>query len=188
MAQQIPVTPEAAVAAEDGPLYLAAPDIAWRRIVMVNVVFLGQPGAGDRNWVLVDAGLRGSTGLITGAAAERFGEGARPAAIVLTHAHFDHVGALEALIDAWDVPVYAHPLERPHLDGTAAYPPPNPAAGGGAMAWLSPLYPAARSTSVRICATSPPTAPFPTSPAGAGSTPPATPRATSRSGAPPTVW
>ena len=141
MAQQIPVSAEAALAAEDCPLHVAAPDIAWRRIVFVNVVFVGPPEAGDRNWMLVDAGLRGSTRLVTSAAASRFGEGARPAAILLTHGHFDHVGALADLIDAWDVPVYAHPLERPHLDGTADYPPPRPSAGGGLLAWLSPLFP-----------------------------------------------
>jgi glyoxylase-like metal-dependent hydrolase (beta-lactamase superfamily II) len=139
MAHQIPVA-EAAVAAEDGPLHLAAPDIAWRRLAMVNVVFLGPPDAGDRGWVLVDAGLRGTVGLIAGAAAERFGEDARPAAIVLTHGHFDHVGALAALIDRWDVDAYAHPAEMPHLDGSKAYPPPDRDAGG-LMSWLSPLFP-----------------------------------------------
>ena len=59
----------------------------------------------------------------------------------MTHGHFDHVGALDALAEEWDAPVVAHPLEAPYLDGTAAYPPPDPTVGGGLMAWLSPLYP-----------------------------------------------
>lgn len=71
----------------------------------------------------------------------RFGEGARPSAILLTHGHFDHVGALKELASQWDVPVYAHPLEMPYLTGRSKYPPPDPAVDRGAMSLLSPLYP-----------------------------------------------
>ena len=99
------------------------------------------PDAPDRGWVLIDAGLPGTAALIQSAAKARFGENSRPAAIVMTHGHFDHVGALVTLAEAWDAPVYAHPLERPYLDGTAAYPPPDPKVGGGLMAALSPLFP-----------------------------------------------
>ena len=118
-----------------------APDLAYRRLVMVNVVFSGRPGAGDREWVLVDAGVGGTKALIRGAAAERFGPESRPAAIVLTHGHFDHVGVLEDLAEEWDAPVFAHPLEHPYLRGEAAYPPGDPTVGGGLMAGLSGLYP-----------------------------------------------
>ncbi len=72
-------------------------DLAWLRTGIVNVYFFGRPQAGDRGWVLIDAGLSPWTTAIEDAAARRFGEGARPAAIVLTHGHFDHVGALETL-------------------------------------------------------------------------------------------
>jgi glyoxylase-like metal-dependent hydrolase (beta-lactamase superfamily II) len=37
----------------------------------------------------------------------------RVTAILLTHAHFDHVLAVPALVDAWQVPVLAHPAEAP---------------------------------------------------------------------------
>ena len=147
MTQQIPVDPAAraddaaADAQRDDGTHALAPDIAYRRLAIVNVVFVGAPGAGDRGWVLVDAGTVGTAGLIRSAAAARFGADARPASIVMTHGHFDHVGALEALAEAWDAPVYAHDLERPYLDGTASYPAPDPTVGGGAMALLSPLYP-----------------------------------------------
>jgi glyoxylase-like metal-dependent hydrolase (beta-lactamase superfamily II) len=118
-----------------------APDLAYRKLTIANVVFYGTPGARDGGWVLIDAGIPGSTSRIVDCAEKRFGQNARPAAIVMTHGHFDHVGALEDLAARWQVPVYAHPLEQPYLNGQAAYPPPDPTVGGGLMAWVSPLYP-----------------------------------------------
>ena len=118
-----------------------APDLAYKRLMIVNVAFYGVPGAGDRQWVLIDAGLPGTAGSIAKAAAQRFGPDARPAAILMTHGHFDHVSALQELAERWDAPVYAHALERPFLDGTTAYPPPDPTVGGGLMALMSPLFP-----------------------------------------------
>jgi len=147
MAQQIPLDPSAVVdssdndASRDDNTREICPDLAYRRLAIVNVVFLGRPHAGDREWVLIDAGVIGTTGLITAAAEERFGPRSRPAAIVMTHGHFDHVGALEELANRWETPVYAHALERPYLDGNASYPPPDPSVGGGLMSMLSPLYP-----------------------------------------------
>lgn len=117
-----------------------APDLGYLRTAIVNVYFFGAREAGDRNWVLVDAGMPGFAGSITRAAGRRFGRGARPAAIVLTHGHFDHVGGLGMLAKRWDAPIYAHSLELPYLTGEAAYPPPEPRVGGG-MAAMSPLFP-----------------------------------------------
>ncbi len=116
------------------------PDLVRLRCGIVNVVFIGPQGAGDRGWFLVDAGLTGSGPAIRAAARERFGD-ARPAAILLTHGHFDHVGALADLARDWDAPILAHRAERPFLDGTRSYPPPAPEVGGGSMAELSPLFP-----------------------------------------------
>jgi glyoxylase-like metal-dependent hydrolase (beta-lactamase superfamily II) len=116
------------------------PDLARLRIAFVNVYFAGAPG-GSAPWALVDAGLAMGAATILRVAAERFGVDARPAAIILTHGHFDHVGALEALLGVWDVPVYAHMAELPFLTGSADYPPPDPTVGGGIMARLSPMFP-----------------------------------------------
>ena len=119
-----------------GRVFEVAQDVACLELSIVNVLFVGRPQAGDRAWVLVDAGLTSSGPAIARAAAERFGYGARPSAIVLTHGHFDHRGALRELADLWDVPVYAHRLELPYLTGRSDYPPPDPTVGGGAVALL----------------------------------------------------
>jgi glyoxylase-like metal-dependent hydrolase (beta-lactamase superfamily II) len=115
--------------------------VAYQRLGIVNVIYYGVPVAGDRGWILIDAGLPGTARLIAAAAGSRFGEDARPSAIVMTHGHFDHVGALAELAERWDAPIYAHELELPYLDGRSSYPPPDPSVGGGAMSALSRFYP-----------------------------------------------
>jgi glyoxylase-like metal-dependent hydrolase (beta-lactamase superfamily II) len=106
------------------------------RTIMVNVFFVETAGGG---WMLVDTGLPGCSGSIRREAMRLFGR--PPEGILLTHGHFDHVGALPALAEQWRVPVYAHPLERPYVTGLSPYPPPDPTVGGGAQSWLSPLFP-----------------------------------------------
>ncbi|MGI4758938.1 MAG: MBL fold metallo-hydrolase [Janthinobacterium lividum] len=118
------------------PMDTIAPGVSGLRITFVNV--FGVIHA-DGTWTLIDAGIPGSASLIASWAEKHFGK--PPSALVLTHGHFDHVGAAKVLADRWDIPVYAHPLEFPYLTGERAYPPPNPGAGGGFMSLLSPLYP-----------------------------------------------
>ncbi|MGZ8383713.1 MAG: MBL fold metallo-hydrolase [Nitrospira sp.] len=136
---QVAVSPEVvAPSFSRGYLHELRADIAYARLAIVNVAFIGR--AEGKGWVLVDAGLAGSASYIRKAARTRFGE-EKPQAIVLTHGHFDHVGALENLLADWDVPVFAHPLECPYLDGRASYPPADAKVGGGLMSLMSPLFP-----------------------------------------------
>ena len=67
--QQVPINPGsvAATGADDCALE-AASDVAYRRLIFVNVVYVGQPGQPD--WVLVDTELPGTAGSIAGVAAD----------------------------------------------------------------------------------------------------------------------
>ncbi len=117
-------------------------DVQCLVLSIVNAYLVGPAGAGDRGWALVDTGFPTSHDEISAAAEQRFGRGSRPAAILLTHGHFDHVGSVGRLADLWDAPVYAHNLELPYLTGRSDYPPPDPTVGGGVMATVaSRLFP-----------------------------------------------
>jgi glyoxylase-like metal-dependent hydrolase (beta-lactamase superfamily II) len=106
------------------------------RIIFVNVFAV----RGASGWVLIDAGLNGSAGRIQRWAEQHFG-GTPPDAIVLTHAHFDHIGAIDELVEAWNVPIYAHHDELPYVTGQQLYPAPDPSVGGGLMARMASAYP-----------------------------------------------
>jgi len=118
------------------PLDAIAVGVVGVRVVIVNVFAVGGPDG----WTLIDAGLTGSAGRLRRWARELFGE-TPPDAILLTHAHFDHVGAIDELMGAWDVPVYVHRDELPYVTGERSYPPPDPSVGGGLMARMATLYP-----------------------------------------------
>jgi glyoxylase-like metal-dependent hydrolase (beta-lactamase superfamily II) len=110
------------------------------RILFVNVYIVANRRGFPKGWVLVDAGIQGSAKRIIAMAEAIFGPGARPTAIVLTHAHSDHTGALEELLEHWDVPVYAHELEIPYLTGRSSYPPADPTVGEGMMSLMSVFF------------------------------------------------
>jgi glyoxylase-like metal-dependent hydrolase (beta-lactamase superfamily II) len=81
-------------------------------------------------WVLIDSGTHGYADTISEAAEQRFGADKPPESIYLTHGHFDHAGSAGTLAEQWDVPIYAHRLELPFVDGRSKYPPPDPTVGG----------------------------------------------------------
>ncbi|API92896.1 MBL fold metallo-hydrolase [Virgibacillus pantothenticus] len=114
-------------------------DVYYYTDQMVNIGFIGYPEKGD--WVLVDAGLPHAAPEIKSVVVDRFGKGSKPAAILLTHAHFDHVGGLADLIEEWDVPIYAHPKELPYVRGEKSYPKPDSSVEGGLLAKIADLYP-----------------------------------------------
>jgi len=113
-------------------------DIECLQFNIVNSFLIGKEGAQD--WVLVDTGLSHSYDYIIKRAKKRFGEHP-PKAIILTHAHFDHVGSLLELANYWTVPVYAHQEEIPYITGEADYPVADPNVDEGWVAKVSPYFP-----------------------------------------------
>jgi glyoxylase-like metal-dependent hydrolase (beta-lactamase superfamily II) len=128
----IPIPDKEVVALEK-----VADGLAGLRIMFVNVFAVA---VSEGEWALIDAGLYFSADRIRHWAASHFGKNTRPNSIVLTHGHFDHVGALKELADGWDVPVYVHPEEMAYVTGKESYPPPDATVGGGLMAAMSPFY------------------------------------------------
>jgi len=118
------------------PVEQVTPGLARLKLAMANVYFVGRPGGA---WVLVDTCTPGHAARIRSAAEQRFG-GARPSVILLTHGHWDHAGSALELANIWDVPIYAHRLERPFLTGRDQYPPRDPTVGG-ATALLCRFFP-----------------------------------------------
>lgn len=125
--------------AEHKKHFEVAPHVWGLKLLFVNVYFIQD--LASQTWFLVDAGMPASAPKIKEAATALFGADSKPTAILMTHGHFDHRGALGDLLRDWDVPVYAHTLELPYLNGTSSYPPPDPTVGGGMMAWMSFTYP-----------------------------------------------
>ncbi|MFC5712423.1 MBL fold metallo-hydrolase [Thalassorhabdus alkalitolerans] len=115
-------------------------DIYVYPVQIANVIFVGYPGQ-TNEWFIVDAGMPRSGKDIISEAKERFGETNPPKAVVVTHGHFDHVGALFDIVEEWDVPVYAHEKELPFLRGEETYREPDSSVEGGMVPKLAPMLP-----------------------------------------------
>lgn len=84
------------------------------RGVSASNVYFVQSGS---SWTLIDAAWSGRGELIAATADRLFGDGTRPASILLTHIHPDHSGSARTLAARWDLPVYVHPRELPLAAG-----------------------------------------------------------------------
>ncbi|MDB5328820.1 MAG: beta-lactamase protein [Phycisphaerales bacterium] len=104
--------------------------------LFVNLYAVDVPGG----FVLVDTGLPAGAWYVRKALDTHYGVGAKPVAIVLTHAHFDHSGSAKALAEAFDVPVYVHEQEQPYVNGQSDYPPQDPTPGG-AICFMARFFP-----------------------------------------------
>lgn len=116
-------------------------DIILLRFPLVNACLVGNPDINNNEWALVGAGMAHTGKDILQTAEGRFGKGSQPKAIILTHGHFDHVGAIMELINTWSTQVYAHELEMPYLTGQQDYPPADPNVDDGLIAKISPTFP-----------------------------------------------
>lgn len=116
------------------------PDLYCYTNQIVNVCCVGNPEE-TNEWILVDTGMPESANTIVEMVEERYGENSKPKAILLTHGHFDHVGAVVDLVNKWDVEVYAHEAELPFLTGKSSYPEPDGTVEGGLVAKMSPMFP-----------------------------------------------
>ncbi len=121
-------------------IFTVAPQVFGMKDTFVNIYMIANKKAPEE-WVLIDAGLKWSHKKIKKMAAMIFGADSKPQCIILTHGHFDHIGSVQSLAEEWDVPVFAHFLERPYLTGRSSYPPPDSTVGGGMMASMAFLYP-----------------------------------------------
>ncbi|KAB7671203.1 MBL fold metallo-hydrolase [Bacillus sp. B1-b2] len=110
------------------------------RTFIANIAYISGLGEDKSDWVLVDTGIPFSSSLVLNNTQKLFGS-KKPLAIILTHAHFDHIGALETLIKLWNVPIYLHEQEVPYLLGEKRYPAARPFEVKGIMSFLSPFYP-----------------------------------------------
>lgn len=104
-----------------------APGVWYLGFNVANVYLAGTKDS----WVVIDTSGPGQAGAIRAAGEQLFGRGAKPAAVILTHAHFDHFGSAMDLLKAYaNVPVYAHHMDAPYLTGRDKTAPGDPTVGG----------------------------------------------------------
>lgn len=76
--------------------------------------------ADDKGLTLIDAGVSSmAKGILKAINETQAGPLQR---IVLTHGHGDHVGAIKTILREEEVPVFAHSIEIPYLEGKLPYP------------------------------------------------------------------
>lgn len=93
-------------------------ELPWRILGLVTVPVAVWLIRERESWTLVDSGSPQSADLVVSAVAKAT-NGRGPARILLTHAHFDHGGGLEALRAAWNPAILCHRDEVPFVTGEA---------------------------------------------------------------------
>ena len=68
--------------------------------------------AETRECLIVDPGAEGERII-------RAAQAYRPAAVLLTHAHWDHIGAVDAVCGHFGIPLYVHEADAPKLTDSA---------------------------------------------------------------------
>ncbi|MBI3760860.1 MAG: MBL fold metallo-hydrolase [Chloroflexi bacterium] len=91
--------------------------------IQTNCYLLGDPASGEA--AIIDPGWDAPQVL---AAVKK--AGLRIKIVLLTHAHFDHIGGVAGIVEATGVPLALHPLDLPLLREL-----------GGAKAWGIPMEP-----------------------------------------------
>lgn len=90
---------------------------SWMLFEIRVWIVANQDGSGV---TLVDGGMGGMAKDILNFV-DRLGKGPIEQ-ILLTHGHSDHVGSVLKIVERTKVPVYAHPIEIPYLEGDVLYP------------------------------------------------------------------
>jgi len=105
----VPVTP-----------HIGRLEVPWRMVGLVpSSVCVWLIRVGDR-WTMVDSGPPEAADMVVSAVA-RATRGRGPQTILLTHAHHDHAGGLEALRAAWDPAILCHREEVGFVTGLSDY-------------------------------------------------------------------
>lgn len=128
-----------ATSVASGMMQEIAEGVLFQTIQIVNIGLI--TNREQSKWMLIDAGMPGSADDILETCERILGPKSKPEGIILTHGHFDHVGALIELLKEWEVPVYVHPDELPFVTGELSYPEPDPSVEGGLIAKISPMFP-----------------------------------------------
>jgi len=74
----------------------------------------------NQGWILIDSGPPDSSGIVVSAIA-RATRGQGPSRMLLTHAHYDHSGGMNAVYVQWQPQIFCHAAEAGYVTGEKDY-------------------------------------------------------------------